>query len=456
MDTKLKRKKTINMRILISFLLVLVMTFIITIVIHSALSQQFLIREAKLELKSAAVTAEVRFIEYLSRQADSIQRTRGGRMISELELFNDVLSSNTIVIGNENNIIYPRKEYDFNMLQTLKETSMIKGTRYVFYHHVFTEDKIPFKSIYMLREFDDVQRYRKIGVISFVISFGIGLLAAILMSFVISQRIYKPIKLLKNSMSDYMSDKSEVIVFNSNDEIEELAHMFKSLTDQANKLNSRQKEFFENSSHELKTPLMSIQGYAEGIKDGVIKEEDIESSLDIIISETQRLKHIVDDVIYLSKIDSLEDEFVLKIQSVHTIIEDAISVTSPLIQENHLQVLLTCEEEIEMFCDYDKMKRVFINLIGNASRYAKSKILINVNSHDELLIIEVIDDGKGLEYGQEEAVFDRFHKGKNGGSGIGLSLTKELVEKHGGTIKAISHMNYGAIFKMEFKIKDVT
>ncbi|MBI9012314.1 MAG: HAMP domain-containing histidine kinase [Clostridiales bacterium] len=454
MGIKLKRKKAINKRILFSFILVLVISFLITTIIYSVLSKRVIIYETRSDLKLAAETAESRFIEYIERSEDQNLRVRGIKIIADLELSNNILSSNTIVIGNDGNIVYPKQGFDRKQLETLREKALIDDERYIFYQHTFTDENIPFKSLIILKQLNDIKKYRNIGLFSFLVSFGIGIIIASIMSLIITQKIYKPIKVLKKSMEDYMSEKSSVEVYKSNDEIEELAIMFKALTDQASRLDTRQKHFFQNSSHELKTPLMSIQGYVEAIKDGIIDEDEMDNSLDIIISETQRLKHIVDDVIYLSKIDNLEDEFVLKKHPLKQIIENAIAVTMPLLQASHLEMVLTCDDTIQLTCDYDKMKRVFINLIGNGSRYAKSKMVINVNVHESHLMIDVIDDGKGFEYGQEDTIFDRFYKGKNGGSGIGLSLTKEIVEKHGGTIKAINHMNYGAIFKIEFKLKD--
>ena len=253
-------------------------------------------------------------------------------------------------------------------------------------------------------------------------------------------------------MNKYIKDgKDEIEVYQSKDEIQDLSEIFKLLAKKISRLNDRQKQFFQNSSHELKTPLMSIQGYAEAIKDGIVKGEELDNSLDIIISETQRLKNIVDDVIYLSKIDNLEDEFILKPEKIKDIIKEAISVVTPLVNANHINVELSCNEDIILTCDAEKMKRVFINLIGNGSRYAKTKIVVNVSKYEKILMIDVIDDGKGFEYGQEEKVFDRFYNGKKGGSGIGLALTKEIIEKHGGEIVAINNMNYGAIFKITLK-----
>ena len=183
----------------------------------------------------------------------------------------------------------------------------------------------------------------------------------------------------------------------------------------------------------------------------LLQGNEVDFSLDIIISETQRLKNIVDDVIYLSKIDSLDDAFIMKEVKVLTIIEESISSVSPLLKSNNIALEVNCDSSIILKCDAEKMKRVFINLLGNGSRYAKSKIVINVNDNENNLSIDVIDDGKGFEYGQEEKVFDRFYNGKKGGSGIGLALTKEIIERHKGSISAINNINFGAIFKITFR-----
>jgi signal transduction histidine kinase len=449
MDIKLKRKRAINKRIMISFMIVLVLSFTITGILYSVVSKQFIMRQSRTELKRAVEAIETNFDKYLER--DVPLRNVSVKMFTEIELISDVLGTSVIIL-KDGQIANPRSGWTLEKLNQLKQTAVVNEEQYVFYSHENSDENLPYDSIVLIKRYNEIENFRRIGILSMIISFGIGLVIAVLISLYISHNIYKPIKILKDSMKDYMSDKTPVTVYHSNDEIEELSDNFKLLTDKMINLDKRQKQFFQNSSHELKTPLMSIQGYVEAIKDGIVSEDEMDHSLDIIIGETQRLKNIVDDVIYLSKIDNMEDDFVLKSHSLDTIISDAVNVVNPLLIANKITMEVNCSDDIELVCDYDKIKRVFINLIGNASRYAKSKVVVNVNRHEKHLMIDVIDDGNGFEYGQEETIFDRFHKGEKGGSGIGLSLTKEIIEKHGGTIKAINQMNYGAIFKIEFQL----
>lgn len=449
MVIKLKRKKAINKRIMLSFLIVLLLTFAITGVLYSVVSKQFIIRQSRAELKRAVEAIEESFDKYLER--DVPLRNVAAKMYTDIDLFREVLGLNAVVL-RDGQIANPRSGWTIEKLNQLKSTAIVNDDQYIFYNHTNENENLPYDSIIMIRKYNEIENIRRIGLLSMIISFGMGLVTAVIVSLYISHKIYKPIKLLKKSMDDYMTEKKPVTVYASNDEIEELSENFKQLTDKMINLDMRQKQFFQNSSHELKTPLMSIQGYVEAIKDGIVSEDEMDHSLDIIIGETQRLKNIVDDVIYLSKIDNMEDEFILKDHKLDIIIGDAINVVSPLLVANKIAMEVNCSDVIELKCDYDKIKRVFINLIANASRYAKSKIVVNVNQHERHLMIDVIDDGKGFEYGQEDAIFDRFQKGEKGGSGIGLSLTKEIIEKHGGRIKAINQMNYGAIFKIEFDL----
>ena len=150
--------------------------------------------------------------------------------------------------------------------------------------------------------------------------------------------------------------------------------------------------------------------------------------------------------------DKKQGDMIFSTDMLHFIIEHFDSTDLKLVYARQRLFTAIVSEVLSSY--FAGIKRVFINLISNGSRYAESKIVINVNIHQNHLIIDVIDDGKGFEYGKEETVFDRFYKGNNGGSGIGLALTKEIVEKHGGKIEAVNHMNYGAIFKMEFTLKN--
>ncbi len=450
MDIKLKNK-SIRKQIMISIIGILIMTFLVSAVLYITLSKQIIVSQTKAELKKAANLLENEIILMVERDETTIRdRYKTAKILANITLLNRFLLMQSVVLDRDNQIVYPKTGWTTERLQKLIATRS-EEEEYIVIQHTFTDERIPFKKIVLLKRYNDSKNIRSSLLNVLLISFLVGLVISGIIGYILSKRIYYPIKSLRYSMNKYLDgDQSEIDVYESKDEIQELSEVFRTLTNKITRLTNRQKQFFQDSSHELKTPLMSIQGYAEAIKDGIVGGKEQDESLDIIISEAQRLKSIVDDVIYLSKIDNLEDELIIKTENLKNIILEGSQVAMPLLKSNNIDISINCEG-ILINCDYEKMKRVFINLIGNGARYAKTKITVNVFENEESVIIDVIDDGNGFEFGFEEKVFDRFYNGKKGGSGIGLSLTKEIVEKHNGEIVAINNINYGAIFKITLK-----
>lgn len=455
----IKLKGNLNRRLLLSFLGIIVITFILTAIVYMTVSKQFIIKQTKEDLKFTGEIIEENYIQFITRyQKQNLGETlKYARLISDIEMFDTFMSMETLVINKNQEIIHPRSGWTLERLENVKSKALQASDEYIYFEYNIQNDQIqseqvPVEKLVLLKRYDDISKFRNLGLRAFLISFSISGVVAVIMSIMMSKRITQPIARLENSISNYHKDKVPVEVYQSNDEIELLARNFKDLTLKLNDMDDRQKQFFQNSSHELKTPLMSIQGYAEAIKDGIVVGDDVNDSLEIIIAESQRLKRIVDDVIYLSKMDRLEEQLDLKMTNLKSIIDQAIEIIMPLVSSQKLELEILCSDDIQFTCDREMLKRVFINLLGNAARYARKKITVNVNLRENHLIIDVIDDGKGFKYGQEEQIFDRFHKGEQGGSGIGLALTKEIIEQHEGTIKAINKINFGAIFTIEFRV----
>src|SRR5690625_2643793 len=112
-----------------------------------------------------------------------------------------------------------------------------------------------------------------------------------------------------------------------------------------------QQAFFQNASHELKTPLMTIQGYAEGIRDQVFDEKDSDKGLEIMVTEVKRLKKIINEMILLAKLDSEQEAYHPKKVSVSKLIEQVIDRTLPFVNEKNIDLFSEQEEEIELFAD---------------------------------------------------------------------------------------------------------
>jgi signal transduction histidine kinase len=245
---------------------------------------------------------------------------------------------------------------------------------------------------------------------------------------------------VKGSISD--------IDISTGDEIEELAKCFNSMANNLKTYDDRQKAFLQNTSHELKTPLMSIQGYAEAIKDGVVQGAEVEPSLDIIIEESQRLKQVVEDIIYLTRLENFEDRFNFTRTNMKEIIAQAIQTIKPLMEEKNISINIGTGINFIGNFDKEKLIRAFINVLGNCTRYARSSILIQGKEIYGGVEIYIQDDGPGFKVGEADKIFDRFYKGDSGGTGLGLAIGQNIIVGHGGSIAAFNNNSGGAVFKI--------
>ena len=209
---------------------------------------------------------------------------------------------------------------------------------------------------------------------------------------------------------------------------------------------NEQKTFFQNVSHELRTPLMSIQCYAEGISCGLMEPQ---KASDTILQETNRLNEMVKDLLYISKIDNITSTYTITKVDLHEIIRECAQRQQVLADKKNLRFSFAFDKPAVYFdCAEELIKRAIENLISNAIRYASSTITLSCRKTAGQVEICVTDDGTGVGAEIMPYIFERFHKGKGGNYGIGLSIVKSIVEQHGGNIKAENINGGGAAFTM--------
>ena len=190
----------------------------------------------------------------------------------------------------------------------------------------------------------------------------------------------------------------------------------------------RQKKFFENASHELKTPLMSIQGYAEGLYDGIIAEP--KQAIAVIMNETDKMATLVDEILCLSRIESGETKLNIESVSVEDSVNNCLITLESVIMKKGLQIETKLASS-SICADSAQFETAVINLLSNAVKYATHKIVITYDGKK----LSIWNDGSLISKEDATHHFDRFYIGKNGNTGIGLALTKEIVERHGWTIR---------------------
>ena len=211
----------------------------------------------------------------------------------------------------------------------------------------------------------------------------------------------------------------------------------------------RQQTFFQNASHELKTPLMAIQGYAEGIQAGVM---DAGGAAEVILAESDRMTELVEELLDISKIDMGRQQLALSEMDVRELLYDSIRAVEPTAAAGGIAIVPDFPEEPVMVkCDDAQMRRAVTNILTNGLRYARSELCLTCRVDKHHVTIRIQDDGDGIAEADLPHIFDRFYMGKSGKSGIGLALTKEIVHLHKGTIRAYNG-DTGAVFEISIPV----
>ena len=211
----------------------------------------------------------------------------------------------------------------------------------------------------------------------------------------------------------------------------------------------RQQTFFQNASHELKTPLMAIQGYAEGIQAGVM---DAGGAAEVILAESDRMTELVDELLDISKIDMGRQQLALSEMDVRELLYDSIRAVEPTAAAGGITITPDFPETpIMVSCDDTRLRRAVTNILSNGVRYARSELRLTCRADRRQVTIRIQDNGDGIAEEDLPHIFDRFYMGKNGKSGIGLALTREIIHLHKGTIRAYNG-DGGAVFEITIPV----
>lgn len=219
-------------------------------------------------------------------------------------------------------------------------------------------------------------------------------------------------------------------------------------------------DFISNVTHELKTPLTSIHMFAESILLGRIKKKkDQKEYLEIIIKETERLKRLINTVLSFSRIDKDKLEYNYTKVDISDLVKSALKELDYWIVERNFNIESDIQEGIVLKADPDAIKQAIINLISNAIKYSQDikEISIRLWKENNEIIIEVEDKGVGIPENQIDKIFNKYHRLEpdnvidSSGTGLGLTVTKNIVEAHNGKIIVKSNINHGSTFSIILK-----
>lgn len=248
---------------------------------------------------------------------------------------------------------------------------------------------------------------------------------------------------------------------NENQQLAGLIAVFQDIT-QTQTLEELRKEFVANVSHELKTPITSIKSYTETLLDGAVDDKDTAVKfLDIILSESDRMNHIIKDLLQLSHIDYKKESWDMKKSDIHHLIKKCITKMKLYAgQKNQTIIDKLPDQECIITMDSSKIEQTIINLISNAIKYSQNRgtITLSTKITEKYCEIYITDTGIGISKQDIRRIFDRFYrvdKGRSrsmGGTGLGLSIVKAIIDKHQGEIYVKSKINQGSTFLIRLPI----
>lgn len=303
----------------------------------------------------------------------------------------------------------------------------------------------------LLTPMKDLQAVQHNFIERLLIVFIIGAAAAVLLSYFLTNKMVTPLTRLKYQLKKIEKRKfDEIKPIQATGEIREVAESVYQMANELSRYISSQHAFFQNASHELKTPLMTIQGYAEGIKENVFDEAEKEKGLEVMVTEVKRLKKIINEMILLAKLDSEQSAYTPEQIDADKLLEQVIDRMLPYAAENNVELQTEITKGMTIYADSEKMLRALLNLVVNAIRHADSmvKISFTISGKQKLLIVE--DDGKGISPELMKNIFHRFVKGKQGETGLGLAIVRAIVEQSGGKITVENAEAGGARFVIIF------
>jgi len=284
----------------------------------------------------------------------------------------------------------------------------------------------------------------KINIILFVI-----LLLCAIITMIFSSMVSKKIAAPFSAVNEHIRAIAErnfgrKINLDVDDEFRELVNNINLMSDKLNSHDMAQKIFLQNASHEFRTPLMSIQSYAEGLKYGVV---DSDTAAGVIIDESKRMANLVEEILYLSRLDAIEENYNFTVIDFNELVKSCVKYMSGIAMKENIKIdVEASSEKIEIYADEEKISRAVTNIISNCIRFAESTVKIEYAiKENKMLEINISDDGPGFDENDLPNIFNRFYKGKKGKFGLGLAISKSIVEKHKGEITA-KNLPKGALF----------
>lgn len=362
----------------------------------------------------------------------------------------------------ENNISRKliEKVQDGKIVSMQTKSGQVSDTPMLVVSYPFSEGHLA--GILMCRSLPEIEAsLKEMYQISVISLFFVSLLGLVV-SYVTAKYVALPLMRMNRAAKVIANGNFEERVdVTSSDELGELAQSFNHMAESLQVHEKVQKDFIANISHDLRSPLTSMQGFLTAMLDGTIPPEKQERYLKIVLEETERLSRMTQSIVELSRAQSSailleESDFEL-----NELIRWNIEMLEPQLEEKNVQIRGIYEAEQTMVHgDRDKISRVLQNLLSNAAKFSPQNGVIEVETtlDKKKVLVSVKDEGPGISEEDQKYVFDRFFKTDTTrnmdktGSGIGLAIVREFLQAHGETITVKSEKGKGATFVFSLKL----
>ena len=240
-------------------------------------------------------------------------------------------------------------------------------------------------------------------------------------------------------------------------DFEEMRKRLKESTEEKILMDKENKELISNISHDLKTPITAVKGYVEGIMDGVADTpEKMHRYVRTIYNKTNEMDHLINELTFYSKIDTNRIPYTFSKLNVEDYFSDCAEELGLEMETKGIELVYAnyVEKDVQVIADGEQIRRVIHNIVSNAIKYMekpKGIIQLRVKDVGDFIQVEIEDNGKGIAAKDLPYIFDRFYRtdvsrnSSKGGSGIGLSIVKKIMEDHGGKVWATSRLGIGTI-----------
>ena len=240
-------------------------------------------------------------------------------------------------------------------------------------------------------------------------------------------------------------------------DFEEMRKRLKESTEEKILMDKENKELISNISHDLKTPITAVKGYVEGIMDGVADTpEKMDRYVRTIYNKTNEMDHLINELTFYSKIDTNRIPYTFSKLNVEDYFSDCAEELGLEMETRGIELVYAnyVEKGVQVIADGEQIRRVIHNIVSNAIKYMeKPRVIIQLRVKDvgDFIQVEIEDNGRGIAAADLPYIFDRFYRADasrnsaTGGSGIGLSIVKKIIEDHGGKIWATSKESIGTV-----------